>query len=39
MIEPNWTEVWTAYGTVATAVFTLFLFGAAVIALRGWKKA
>jgi hypothetical protein len=38
MTDPNWTEVLTATGTVATAVFTLALVGVAVFALWGWKK-
>jgi hypothetical protein len=38
MDSPNWAEKWTAYGTVAGAIFTLLLVIAAFCALRGWRN-
>jgi hypothetical protein len=37
MDQPNWTEVWTAYGTVATAFVSFGLGVIGVFGLRQWK--
>lgn len=38
MTDPNWTEVLTAGGTVATAIFTMGLVVVAAFAVWYWKK-
>jgi len=38
MNGPNWAEVWTAYGTWATAIATLILAGIGWRGLAQWKR-